>query len=162
MDSLENWWLDFRKCYLMGEPDDPSDAYLLNRLVSEALSVVKETKRTPSSDEETSLRLLISSHSSMINAQVVRGVMNIFGVSAKSELVTNLLAYFRTVQTELQHLKAVKRKPVFLILDKVTKYLFISLYWHQLFFLRLFNNFLGKAWLRCRQHQLHAYRLYIS
>ena len=119
VDSLENWWLDYRKCYLIGEPDDPADADLLNQLVSEALSVVKKTGRTPTSDEETSLRLLTSSHSFMTSAQVARGLMRIFGVPAKSDLVTDLLAYFRSAQIGLQHLKTVKRKPVFLVLDKV-------------------------------------------
>ena len=54
--------------------------------------------------------------------------MNIFDVAAKSTLVSELLGYFRKVQRDFQQLKAARRKPVFLILDKVMKGLVSSRY----------------------------------
>lgn len=50
--------------------------------------------------------------------------MNIFNVTAKSALVSELLGYFRKVQGDLQQLKGARRKPIFIILDKVTKFWF--------------------------------------
>ena len=129
VDALENWWLDHVKFFLIGEPNDSMDLDLLNQLLSGAVDTLRKNKESLNLNEECSLRLLLSAYPFLSSHQVIRGIMSIFDVAAKSELVTELLGYFRTVQTGLQKLKNAKRKPIFLILDKVS----LSYFYHLVF-----------------------------
>jgi len=121
VDSLENWWLDYRKCFLIGDLVEPSDTKLLNRITASSSDLLKKVlKRSLTECEEMWVELLISSYGFMNQTQLVRGITKTFNIStSKSPVVTELIAHLKTVQSDLEHLKLAKRNPVILVLDKV-------------------------------------------
>lgn len=123
VDSLENWWLDFCKCLLLGELCDAADVLLLNRVTSSVIDLMKKMKRNVTVDEETWIKLLISCHSYLSRQQFVRGLLKILNTVVRNPLITELVGYFKTLQPELEKLKNAKRNPVILVLDKVIQQL---------------------------------------
>ena len=121
MDSLENWWLDYRKCLLIGDLVEPSDTKLLKRITASSSDLLKKVlKRSLTECEEMWVELLISSYGFMNQTQLIRGITKTFNIStSKSPVVTELMAHLKTVQSDLEHLKLAKRNPVILVLDKV-------------------------------------------
>lgn len=99
---MENWWLDFNKCLLIGELAESADAKLLNRIISAMAVLVRESKRTVTEVEETWMRLLVSSYGYLNHAQVVRCIAKAFGVTARDLIVSKLVKFLSTVKEEME------------------------------------------------------------
>lgn len=125
VDSLENWWLDFSKCLLIGELSDPIDLKLLNHTTSAVVDRLRKMKKNITVDEEAWIRLLISCYGTRGDRQFIRGLLKVLNTTARSPLVTELLGYLKTVQPELEKFKNAKRNPVILVLDKVSIMFFL-------------------------------------
>ena len=119
VNSLENWWLDFCKCLLIGELSNSTDINLLNRTTSAVVDLLKRMKRTITSDEEAWIRLLISCFGYLSRQQFVRGLLKILKTTVRSPIMTEVLSFFKTVQSDIEKFKTAKRNPVILVLDKV-------------------------------------------
>lgn len=120
VDSLENWWLDFRKCLVIGELADSADVRTVNRVMASVTGVLKKMKKCMSESQETWMRLIINAYGYLNQAQLVRSIAKAFNVtSSKSPIVVELVACLKSVHSELDQLKTAKRNPVILVLDKV-------------------------------------------
>ncbi|XP_046446158.1 separase-like [Daphnia pulex] len=123
VNSLENWWLGFWKCLLIGELSDPTDIKLLSHTTSSVVDLLKKMKRILTSDEEASIRLLISCFCYLNHQQLVRGLLKILNTTVRSPIMQEVLSLFKNVQPDLEKFKTAKRNPVILVLDKVIQQL---------------------------------------
>ena len=122
VDSLENWWLDFYKCLLIGKLSDPRDAQFLKSTTTAVGKIVKKLNRTVSSEEEALLELLISSYGYLTHQQLIYGLQKSLSLNGRAPENTEILNYLRKMEPELEKLKEAKRNPVILVLDKVGYY----------------------------------------
>lgn len=126
MESLENWWLDFCKCLLVGELSEPADKKLLNSITSAVVNLINRIRKSTTVEEEAWIKLLLSCYGHLTCHQFVRGLMKILKTTPRSPLVTEIRGYLKTVQPELNRFKDAKRNPVILVLDKASNIRFID------------------------------------
>ncbi len=138
VNSLENWWLGFYKCLLIGELSDPTDIKLLNHTTSSVVDLLKKMKRILTSDEEAWIRLLISCFCYLNHQQFVRSLLKILNTTVRSPIMHEVLSLFKTVQPDLEKFKTAKRNPVILVLDKVGQLIHVCFF---LLFKHLFSHF---------------------
>ena len=119
VNSLENWWLGYFKCILVGELKEPSDINILNRVTSSLTKLVKRLKGTITQVQEHWIRLILSSYGHLNRHQLIRGIAKSLGIPPRSGAMSDILKYLNTVDEDLNHLKNAKRNPVIFVLDKV-------------------------------------------
>jgi len=119
VNSLENWWLGFNKCLLVGELKDEPDINLLNQLTTHVARLVKSSKGSISKEQEQWICQLLSSFSHLTRVHLIRGLSQSLNEPPCSQLLTEILKYLTTVETDLNQLKNARRNPVILVLDKV-------------------------------------------
>ena len=120
VSSLENWWLNYCKCLLIGELQDPADEQLLAVHTDTVLKMIEKTGKISISErQETWIRLLISCHSFLKPDQIIQGFTKILKLGPKSTIVKDIFYHLQSIKDELKRLSTAKRNPVILILDKV-------------------------------------------
>jgi hypothetical protein len=138
VNSLENWWLGFWKCLLIGELSDPTDKKLLNHTTSSVVDLLKKMKRILTSDEEAWIRLLISCFCYLNHQQLVRGLLKILNTTVRSPIMQEVLSLFKNVQPDLEKFKTAKRNPVILVLDKVGQLIHVCFFFCSNTFFHIF------------------------
>ena len=120
VSSLENWWLNYCKCLLIGELQDAADEQLLTVHTNSVIKLIEKTGKIVISErQETWIRLLVSCHSFLKPDQLIQGFTKILKLAPRSTTVKDIFYHLQSVKEDLKPLSVAKRNPVILVLDKV-------------------------------------------
>ena len=117
---MEQWWLGYCKCLLIGELKEAHDIKQLDQHTHSVIKLIKKTRDDVNEKEETWIRLIISSYNHLSKQQLIRAISKRLVVPVRSAIVSDIIGYLSSVEGDLKNLSRAKRNPILLILDKVS------------------------------------------
>ena len=126
---MENWWLSYCKCLLIGDLKFVDDINILDKIASAVVKLVKRLKGSVTAEQDRKIRLLLTSFGQLSRPLLIRDFAKFLNLLARSSIIRDILKYLNTVENDLIKLTRAARNPVILVLDRVRlqKYLDFAL-----------------------------------